>query len=273
LSKALPPCEAPVHEVVSSLSATLDEIRPGLRALIPDLKPEKPGAWYATDSGTWYGVGVRGRSHCALEDGTVIITRRGQGMPGTGAAVWFGQEQVLVVGTHDEARDGWDRIGWQAIVAHEWAHLHHGELAERAFFAYRQQPLQRRFLEEEPFQKAVVTLVKASLAQRPACDDPKALVNAWDQLKAMSKPGQHQDASAWMFTEGLARYMEAGWEASARSVSVDELRLEQCTSVDDGDYGYAAGCSVAMALDACLGPQWLASAWLGGFEPAIDQLR
>jgi hypothetical protein len=262
-----------VREVVVALDATLDEIRPGLAALIPDLQPQEPLAWYATDTGDWYGVGVKGRPLCALDEGAVVSWRRGPGLPGTGAASWVGSEVVLVVGTHDEARDGWDRTGWKAIVAHEWAHLHHGARTERAFFYYRQGPLVRRFSSDEAFQQAVIGLIETSLGQQASCDSPQALLQAWDGLMALSKPAQRQDAAAWMFTEGVARYLEAGWEASARGVSADALRREQCASIDNGQYAYAAGCSVAMALDACLGPEWLASAWAGGFEPALAKLR
>lgn len=270
-------CEPAIQEIVGALRQTMDAIRPGLMALIPALQPVEPRAYYATDEGIWYGVGMGGDPACALEDGTPVITRKGPSLPGYGAAETIGGEAVLVIGTHDPVRDGWDRIGWQAIVAHEWVHLYHDAQADPSFFYYHQDPLERRFSKDVALQRAIGALVGAARAQRPGCNSPDAMVAAWDGLAAQWKPRQQRDSSAWMFTEGMARYYEIAWENGARGGTADDLpavRDPQCAGqVDDGEYAYPVGCGLALALDACLGADWVDSAWKMGFGPAIDRLR
>lgn len=272
-AEELPACDDEIREAVQRLEATLQTIRPGLTELLPDLQPIEPAAYFVSDEGDWYGIRAPGRPRCALFDGRVVTVRKGRPLPGTGFASWSRGSGALAVGTHDEARDGWDLIGWQAIVAHEWVHLHHFSQAEPSTLRFRDGPLVRRFEKDEAFREAVLALAGTAYDQRAGCDDPGALASAWDEMQGMLSARQRQRSEAWLLVEGLGRYFEATWEGGARAVDPEQLRLEQCRSLDTDAYGYAVGCLVAVGLDACLGPDWMDAAWSAGFEPAIARLR
>lgn len=106
---SLPSCDADVESAVDTLRTALDAIRPGLVVLVPDLVPADPAAFYATDGGVCYGIRVAADLPCVLVDGTPVVIRDGQAAPGTGFATRIDGQDVLVVGTHDEAREGGTR--------------------------------------------------------------------------------------------------------------------------------------------------------------------
>lgn len=153
-------------------------------------------------------------------------------------------------GSHEAARDGWDRVGYLSIVAHEWTHVHHAGTDPDAS-AYRgQHQLEKQFVKDPALQSAATGLAQASLAVSPGSCELDPVKRGYAELLDAVKPKRRLTLERWLFTEGIARYVEARFEA--RRQTDEDAQIEHtCTSIDDGAFAYAVGCSVARALSRC----------------------
>lgn len=264
------PCEPEAVASIQTLEAAMDEVEGPLREVLPSLAEERPPRVFATDGGAWYGLGLV-RSDCTLPDGRAVLVASGPPLPGSGVAQpdRFGVADLLVVGSHDASRDGWDRAGFLSIVAHEWTHVHHATTDPNAS-AYRgQHKLEKQFVKDETLQKAAIELLKASLDVPPGSCELGKVKARYQQVLAAVKPKNRELLERWMFTEGLGRYVEARVEARLRGADEDEQIERSCTSIDDGNFAYAVGCSVARALQRCDRDVW-AAPMVGPFGAMLE---
>ena len=259
---AATPCPADVAASATALDKTLDDVEPILRTIIPSLATTRPARGQVSDDGVFVGLGMR--NDCVLDDGTAVTVGKANPAPGYGYAApkLLGYYDDLVVGSHDEARDGWDRIDYLAIVAHEWAHVHHAASDPNASAYVAQFKLEKKYLKKQEIQQAVAAVVQSAATVKDC--DFTAVRTDQQALMALFKTKEQTTLRRWAFTEGMGRYIEGQTEAALRGVDSAAILDNSCTSVNNGDFGYALGCSLARAVASCKSDVWK-QPWVGPF--------
>jgi len=249
---AVPPCPTQAVDEVRALAAQLAAIEPGLRSLVPDLPPLSETAWaHVRDDGTWLAVGSHFPPTCTV-DAYEVGERQLWPMPGSGSTSLFttdaGTRPILAVGTHDERRDGWDTIGHDAIIVHEWQHVGQALALRDAFpDAKQRDQLTRRFAKGRSFSEAVRTFADA-LKVGCGPDALQAYGRVLDELPAKL----HGAFQTYVVVEGFARHTEVRYELGRRGEAEDDATMVQrCRVMEGAEFGYPVGCLLAQRKQRC----------------------